>query len=273
MEVKKAFQREYDPGHPNYKRWQKAREISDERAKFVQKIISYDILPEDLLILDVGAGEGSTSRLLSQKNFVVSLEPKSERIKKILSTDSLQPAMAETYKLPFKPGCFDLIILQDVIEHLTVSEELVKGLFRQLKENGIIYLSTPNRLSVFNVIADPHWGLPFLSLFKRDQIKKFFLKIFRKSDYQREDIAELLSMNKLYKLFSEKYLIKFYTKLSVKHLLNGGKGIVWSNFHLGLIKLVNLLGLKSLLINISNDKPGIINKFFTPTFYIILKKK
>ena len=110
MEVKETFQREYDPGHPNYKRWQKAREISDERAKFVQKIISNDINPEGLLILDVGAGEGSTSKLLSQKNFVVSLEPKSERIKKILSTDSLQPVMADTYKLPFKPGCFDLII-------------------------------------------------------------------------------------------------------------------------------------------------------------------
>ena len=272
MEVK-AFQKEYDTGHPNYKRWQKAREISNERAKFVEKIISNEILPEGLLILDVGAGEGGTSQLLSQKNFVVSLEPKPERIRKIIDKDSLQPVMADTFKLPFKPGSFDLIILQDVMEHLIVSEELIEGWYKHLTENGIIYLSTPNRLSLLNIIADPHWGLPFLSLFKRDQIKKYFLKLFRKSDYQREDIAELLSLRNLYKLFSEKYLIKVYTKLSVEHLLNGGKGLIWSNFHLGLVKLANLLGLKSLLINISNDKPGIINKFFTPTFYIILKKK
>ena len=272
MEVK-AFQKEYDTGHPNYKRWQKAREISNERAKFVEKIISNEILPEGLLILDVGAGEGGTSQLLSQKNFVVSLEPKPERIRKIIRKGSLQPVIADTYKLPFKPDSFDLIILQDVMEHLIVSEELIEGWYKHLTENGIIYLSTPNRLSLLNIIADPHWGLPFLSLFKRDQIKKYFLKLFRKSDYQREDIAELLSLRNLYKLFSEEYLIKVYTKLSVEHLLNGGKGLIWSNFHLGLVKLVNLLGLKSLLINISNDKPGIINKFFTPTFYIILKKK
>ena len=272
MEVK-AFQKEYDTGHPNYKRWQKAREISNERAKFVEKIISNEILPEGLLILDVGAGEGGTSQLLSQKNFVVSLEPKSERIRKIISKDSLQPVMADTCKLPFKPDSFDLIILQDVMEHLIVSEELIEGWYKHLTENGIIYLSTPNRLSLLNIIADPHWGLPFLSLFKRDQIKKCFLKLFRKSDYQREDIAELLSLRNLYELFSEKYLIKVYTKLSVEHLLNGGKGLIWSNFHLGLVKLVNLLGLKNLLIKISNDKPGIINNFFTPTFYIILKKK
>ena len=103
MEVK-ASQREYDTGHPNYKRWQKAREISNERAKFVEKIISNEILPEGLLILDVGAGEGGTSQLLSQNNFVVSLEPKPERIRKIIHKDSLQPVMADTYKLPFKPG-------------------------------------------------------------------------------------------------------------------------------------------------------------------------
>jgi SAM-dependent methyltransferase len=273
MEVKEKIQREYDPTHPNFQRWQKAREISDDRAKFVQKIISTQILPEGLLILDIGSGEGNTSRLFAQKNIVVSLEPNPERIRKILSTDSLQPVMSDTYKLPFKTGCFDLIILQDVIEHIIVSEELIESLFRQLKENGIIYLSTPNRLSLFNIVADPHWGLPFLSFFKRDQIKKYFLKIFRKSDYHRDDIAELLSLKKLYKLFSEKYSINICTKFSVKYLLNGGKGLVWSNFHLGLIKLVNLLGLNSLLINFSNDKPGIINKFFTPTFYIILKKK
>ena len=273
MEVREKIQNEYDPTHPNFQRWQKAREISDDRAKFVQKIISTEILPEGLFILDIGAGEGNTSRLFAQKNFVVSLEPKPERIRKIIRKDSLQPVMADTYKLPFKPDSFDLIILQDVMEHLTVSEELVEGLTGQVKENGIIYLSTPNRLSLFNIVADPHWGLPFLSLFKRDQIKKYFLKIFRKSDYYRDDIAELLSLKKLYKLFSEKYSINICTKFSVKYLLNGGKGLIWSNFHLGLIKLVNLLGLNSLLINISNDKPGIINKFFTPTFYIILKKK
>jgi len=150
---------------------------------------------------------------------------------------------------------------------------LVEGLSLHLKQNGILYLSTPNRLSFFNIIADPHWGLPFLAFFKRDQIKKYFLKIFRKGDYHREDIAELLSLKNLYKFFNEKYSINICTKFSTKYLLNGGKGLVWSNFHLGLIKIVNLLGLKNILLRVSNDKPGIINKFFTPTFYIMLKKK
>ena len=126
MEVSKEIQREYNPAHPNYKRWQKAREISDERAEFVEELIATEVIPEGLRILDIGSGEGSTSRLLSKKNFVVSLEIKSERIKKISRAESLQPIIADGLKSPFKPGSFDLIILQDVIEHLTVSEVLVK---------------------------------------------------------------------------------------------------------------------------------------------------
>ena len=273
MEVSKEIQREYNTAHPNYERWQRAREISDKRAEFVEKIISTEIIPEGLKILDIGSGEGSTSRLLSRKNFVVSLEIKSERIKKISQTDSLQRIIADGLRVPFKPGSFNLIILQDAIEHIAINENFFEQLSEFLKKNGIIYLSTPNRLSVFNVISDPHWGLPFLALFKSDQIKKYFLKIFRKADSKRDDIAELLSMKKIIRLANKNFLVKICTHISIDHLLSGGKGLVWSNFHKGLIKVANLPLIRTLLLNISNDKPGFVNKFFTPTFYVLLKKK
>ena len=76
MEVSKEIQREYNPAHPNFKRWQKAREISEERARFVEKVLSSEMKVDRLNVLDIGSGEGSTSRLLSKKNFVVSLEIK-----------------------------------------------------------------------------------------------------------------------------------------------------------------------------------------------------
>jgi 2-polyprenyl-3-methyl-5-hydroxy-6-metoxy-1,4-benzoquinol methylase len=181
--------------------------------------------------------------------------------------------MADSLRLPFKPANFNLIILQDVIEHLVIDKEFVNDLASLLKENGVIYLSTPNRLSLFNIISDPHWGMPLLSLLKRDQIKKYFLKTFRKTDYQRDDIAELLSLKEVFNLFSKNFSIKICTRFSVNYLLNGGEGLVWSNFHLRIVKTVNLLGLNKILTGIANDKPGIINRLFTPTFYIILKKK
>lgn len=273
MEVNNKVQREYDPSHPNYERWQRARELSDDRAKFVETLLSDEIDVNGLMILNIGAGEGSTSTLLSKKNFVVSLEIKSERIKKISITDSHQPVIADCLKLPFKDFAFDLIILQDVIEHIIFQNKFVKELKGLLKKNGTIYLSSPNRLSIFNIISDPHWGMPFVSLLKRDQTKKYFLKNFRKRDYSREDIAELFSLRRIIDLFKEDFSISLKTKYSVNYLLNGGRGLIWSKFHLRLIKIVKILGLKEILTNIANDKLGIINKYFNPTFYLVLKKK
>ena len=273
MEIGKEIQREYNPEHPNYERWQKARDLSDHRAKFVESVLSAEVVTRGLKILDVGAGEGNTSKLLAKNNFIVSLEPKPERIERIEKTDTLSPVIGDSLKLPFKVSHFDIIIFQDVIEHLNVNIKMIYDLTSLLKDNGIIYLSTPNKYSLINIISDPHWGMPIISLFNRNQIKKYFLKIFRKSDYQRDDIAELLSLKKIYDLFGQDYFIKILTKFSVNYLLEGGKGLVWSNFHLRLVKMVNHFGLSKILRRIANDNPGIINKFFTPTFYIILIKK
>lgn len=272
MEVEETIQREYNPAHPNHERWQRARDISNDRAEFVKKILSTEISLSGLNILDIGAGEGSTSTLLSENNYVISLEPKPERLKKIITTDSLEPVQADCLNLPFKQESFDLIILQDVIEHLNISEKFINELNMLLKDKGLIYLSTPNRLSLFNIISDPHWGLPFLSLFNRKPVKECFIKYFRKDDYYRNDIAELLSLSRINKIFGKQFSIKLYTKFSVNHLLNDGKGIIWSDFHFSLVKLVKKLKLDKIVLKLSNDKSGLLNKFFTPTFYIILKK-
>ena len=175
-------------------------------------------------------------------------------------------------QLPFANNSFDLIIIQDVIEHLTDVNDFYTEVRRVLKSNGTIYLSTPNKYSIFNFIADPHFGLPIVSVLKRQSIKKYFLKYFRKDDYNRTDIAQLFSLNELFNLFKKDYEISLYTKYSVQELFNGNKGIVWSNFHLKLISYCKLIKLDRALIQIANDNIGVINNYFTPTFYIILKK-
>ena len=175
--------------------------------------------------------------------------------------------------LPFRDSKFDLIILQDVLEHLDEREELVGNLFNLLNENGIIYLSTPNRLSLLNIIADPHWGVSLISLLKRESIKKYFLKTFRKSEQNRKDIAELLSLNSVLRLLEKKFEILLFTKTAVNELFKGNKGIAWSKFHLNIIKFSNWIRFNKIIVKLTNNKVGFLNKYLTPTFYFILKKK
>ena len=157
----------------------------------------------------------------------------------------------------------------NILQDLTDFYSEVKRVF---KTNGVIYLSTPNKLSIFNFFNDPHFGLPIVSILKRESIKKYFLKHFRKDDYNRTDIAQLFSLNEILNLFKKDYEISLYTKFSVQELFNGNKGIVWSDFHLKLITFCKIIKLDKVLIKIANDKAEILNKYFTPTFYFVLKK-
>lgn len=297
MEVKDNNPAWLDESHPNYLRWKLARELSIERGKFVRAIINQQLQTKNLAILDLGSGEGGTSKVFSQDNFVVSLDLSLIRLNRqkelVISSESsseksstntknrflssfemTEPNLvnASALQLPFANSSFDLIIIQDVIEHLNDTNSFLIEIKRVLKPNGMIYLSTPNKYSLFNFISDPHFGLPFVSILKRESIKKYFLKHFRKNDYYREDIAQLFSLDEILNLFKDDFEIKLFTKFSVQELFNGNKGIVWSDFHLKLISFCKAIKLDKLIIKISNNKNGVLNKFFTPTFYIILNR-
>jgi SAM-dependent methyltransferase len=305
VEIKQDIPAWLDESHPNFLRWKIARELSLDRGKFVHSIINQQIETKNLNVLDLGSGEGGTSKVFSENNFVVSFDLSLIRLQRqildVISNESsneesstnnrngflsefipIFPGFEMTkpelingsaLQLPFSNHSFDLIIIQDVIEHLTDTSIFYSEVKRVLKSNGVIYLSTPNKLSVFNFITDPHFGLPFISILKRQSIKKYFLKHFRKEDYYRTDIAQLFSLNELINLFKNDSEISLYTKFSVQELFNGNKGIIWSDFHLKLIAFCKIIKLDWLLIRISNDKIGFINKYFTPTFYFTLSKK
>ena len=299
MEVKEINPAWLDESHPNFNRWKRAREVSVERGKFVSSIINQQLDTKDLSVLDLGSGEGGTSKVFSENNFIVSFDLSLIRLQRqissVISKEGFYPTEKSStnnktrflssfemtkpelvngsaLQLPFSNHSFDLIIIQDVIEHLSNTADFYSEVKRILKTNGYIYLSTPNKLSIFNILNDPHFGLPVLSLLKRKSIKKYFLKQFRKDDYYRTDIAQLFSLNELINLFKNDFEIKLYTKFSIQELFNGNKGIVWSDFHLKLIAFCKLIKLDRLLIKLANDKIGLINKYFTPTFYFVFKK-
>lgn len=279
MEVSTASQ-EYknvawlDKSHPNYKRWERARKLSEERGRLVFSLLNQYQEISDKKILDIGSGEGGTTSILSENNFVISVDLSLLRLsrqKQNYKTKNL--VNCDALNLPFKKNFFDVIIIQDVLEHLCDHENFLREIKKVLSRDGIIFLSTPNKLSIINFIADPHWGLPIVSVLKRKTIRNIFLKYFRKSEVNRNDLAELLSLNEIRKYFSLEFEVYIQTKKVVKELFNGNSGIVWSNFHLSLIRILKSLSIHKLLIRISNDKFGILNKYFTPTFYLVIKRK
>ncbi len=253
--------------------WAKSDSLSKDRGEFVKTLVEKFIKCENLSVLDIGCGAGGTSAVFATSNFIVSIDRTRHELIESKMNVKHRFVMSDALNLPFKQASFDLIILQDVIEHLEISSEFIPGLSRLLKKSGKIFLSTPNKLSVFNLMSDPHWGMPFVSVMSRNFLRKYILPVVRSQDSNRKDIARLYSITKIYNLFYKEFEMRLLTTLVVKELFTNSKGILWSKFHLFLLQTCKKLRLDYLVKKSANDNAGILNKYFTPTFYFILTKR
>lgn len=262
-----------DPKHPNYLRWKRSREISFERGKFVKHIVSIYKSTSNIKVLDIGSGFGGTAQnFLDENNQIYSVEIDEFKLSTQPEHKSLKKFCCNALQLPFNEK-FDVIILQDFIEHIENPKLFLTYIKKFLQEDGIIYLSTPNKLSILNLISDPHWGFPIVSILPRKVIKKFFIPIFRRKERDRKDIAELLSLKNLKDIFNETGLeFQLHTTQAVMTLFENPQQIIWSDLHLLLLKLLKLLKLKQLIIRIANNEIRFVNKYLTPTFYLVLRK-
>jgi SAM-dependent methyltransferase len=121
-------------GHPSYS-WRSGQE------RRLTKVRGYTGL-DDKRILDVGCGLGAYVRRFQDFTpYAYGVDIEADRLRSgvpnLLAADSEQ--------LPFRPGSFDLILLNEVIEHVLDDRETVRECLRALKAGGLLVVFAPNR--------------------------------------------------------------------------------------------------------------------------------
>lgn len=77
---------------------------------------------------------------------------------------------------PFQDSSFEIIVCNEVFEHVESKEKLASEIARLLRENGIVYVRVPNKASPWNILWDDHTGLPFFTLLPRF-VQDFLVKV------------------------------------------------------------------------------------------------
>jgi len=77
---------------------------------------------------------------------------------------------------PFRDSHFEIIVCNEVFEHVDSKEKLVYEIARLLKRNGAAYIRVPNKASPWNILSDDHTGLPFFTLLPRS-VQDFIIRI------------------------------------------------------------------------------------------------
>jgi len=130
-------------------------------------------------LLDIGTGNGEIASYLSAVYEVTSVDITDQRKIK----NGFKFVKLIDTKLPFADQSFDIVISNHVIEHVKDAENHLSEIKRVLKDNGLVYLATPNRFwpwEVHNKIFFLHY-LP----------KNTFNSVLRNFGRHHEDIFPL----------------------------------------------------------------------------------
>ncbi len=112
---------------------------------------------KDDLFLDIGCGSGVSlieAEILGAKAFGLETDPNVRIIGKNLNLNIFQGNLEES---PFKDTKFNLIVLNQVIEHIPEPDILLKKLTTKLTKNGLIIISFPNVNSFWRFLFKEKW--------------------------------------------------------------------------------------------------------------------
>lgn len=121
---------------------------TNKRLRIVYKILFDGIPLKGKKFLDVGCGLGFFAFRAGKLGAEVHGIDIGKRLVRISSKRYPKGKfiVAPAQKLPFKSNSFDLVLCTEVIEHVNKQNKVLDELFRVLKKDGYLILTTPNRL-------------------------------------------------------------------------------------------------------------------------------
>jgi len=124
------------------------KRVIEGRQRYFYQVISEHLKYKNhLVILDAGCGDGVNLILLN--NFIgttvygMDYNPlRTIRAKKKIQDSSI--LQGDLLELPFKEQTFDVILLNQVLEHIPEDGAVLRELYRSLKQDGLLIISVPN---------------------------------------------------------------------------------------------------------------------------------
>ena len=185
-----------------------------KRLRFVEEVIEESFKerkPDSLRILDVGCGNGSQLALpLARRGFQVTgidIDARSIEHAKQLAQDLRDATFVcgDVAELKTKP--FDVVILAEVLEHMTEPRRLLLDSAKHLSEDGIVIVTVPNGYGEFEIDSR------FFQLFRLQRLVDALAKSGRETvaatDNHESGHVQSFTRRRLRRLFAECSLAVF----------------------------------------------------------------
>ncbi|MBK9169714.1 MAG: methyltransferase domain-containing protein [Bryobacterales bacterium] len=156
---------------------------NERAAAVVGKLLEFVPTLAGLRFLDVGCGYGGVCiRAALAGATAVGVDVDSGLLKTAqanladhpgVSVEFLEKNILEDAEPEASLGCFDIIVSDNVIEHVPSAERLICSIARLLAPGGLLYMTVPNARSAGQVLADCHYQTFGMSLLDSEDAKAY----------------------------------------------------------------------------------------------------
>jgi SAM-dependent methyltransferase len=170
----------------NFDKW-KAHYISEySRGTSVLATLTHylpDFNVRGAKVLDLGCGDAGAAIAFAEAGALATgVEPSEPsaargRIRAEEHGVSVEIVQGVAEALPFDESSFDLVLLDNVLEHVEDRRRTLAEIHRVLRPGGALYLVTPKPFALHSVWSDPHYALAGLVLLPRPLQRWYFERV------------------------------------------------------------------------------------------------
>lgn len=166
----------------NSKAWRSYANREIQRGRAIARQVRKHIPLQGRRMLDVGCGYGGTLVCFAEQGCsVVGIEIDAERARvgrKRLADLGIQADYRVddicSAGVQERIGTFDIIVVQDVLEHVMDPGKTISALASLLRKGGVIYVVVGNKYSPDQLLADHHYAQAGMTILSRPQAIEYF---------------------------------------------------------------------------------------------------
>lgn len=169
-------------------RWENRSYLNSLKLRRAIQILAYfDVVKKQIKqpkTVDLGCGDGRFSSFIGEFTETFGLELSGEAVKQAQTYyPHVSYFQGDALNHPFETGVFDLVISQEVIEHIEDQEAYIKVCYELLKPGGYMIMTTPNKRT-FDHMQGGNWSKqPIENLLSPKAFKALFDNGFRILSY------------------------------------------------------------------------------------------